>query len=297
MKKLIRKFLPKKVLSVLQRWKKSIRQKELLNDKKNGNIITEDLLINELKAIGIKKGDTILVHSSMSKIGYLENGAKTVVNALIKLIGDEGNILMPSSPNGELQLNYIRKKIPFDVRNTPSKLGAITEEFRNLPNVIRSLNPLEPVCAWGNDAVYLTEGHFNEITPYTAKSPFRRIIEKDGKILYIGVTLDNAGTSLHTLEDEVDFKYEVYYSEVFETDIVDYNGNIIRVKTKVHNPAYSAMRKCDQLIPLFINEKVCEKNTLGKSECLIFDSKRMFESMLKNYHEKGITMYTPTGKE
>ena len=233
----------------------------------------------------------------MSKIGYLENGAKTVVNALIKLIGDEGNILMPSSPNGELQLNYIRKKIPFDVRNTPSKLGAITEEFRNLPNVIRSLNPLEPVCAWGKDAVYLTEGHFNEITPYTAKSPFRRIIEKNGKILYIGVTLDNAGTSLHTLEDEVDFEYEVYYSEMFETDIVDYNGNIIRVKTKVHNPAYSAMRKCDQLIPLFINEKVCEKNTLGKSECLIFDSKRMFESMLKNYHEKGITMYTPTGKE
>ncbi|MFM7683290.1 MAG: AAC(3) family N-acetyltransferase [Bacteroidota bacterium] len=297
MNKIIRKLLPKKVLSMLQKWKKNIRKKELLNDKKNGNVITEDILINELKAIGIKSGDTILVHSSMSKIGYLENGSKTFVNALIKLIGTDGNILMPSSPNEELQLNYIRKKIPFDVKNTTSKLGAITEEFRKLPEVIRSLNPLEPVCAWGKDAVYLTEGHLNEITPYTRNSPFRRIIEKNGKILYIGVTLDNAGTSLHTLEDEVDFKFEVYYSEMFETDLINYNGNTIRVKTKVHNPVYSALRKCDQLIPMFINEKVCEKKTLGKSECLIFDAKKMLESMLKNYHEKGITMYTPTGKE
>jgi aminoglycoside 3-N-acetyltransferase len=251
----------------------------------------------EFVKIGINKGDTVLVHSSMSKIGYLENGPITFINALINVLSPEGNLLMPSSPNDELQVNYIRKHIPFDVKLTPSKLGAITEEFRKFPGVVRSINPLEPVCAWGKDAVYLTEGHLNEVTPYTKNSPFRRIIEKNGKILYVGVTLNNAGTSLHTMEDEVDFKFDVYSPEIFDVDVIDYNNNSIKVKTKAHNPAFSRIRKCDELIPLFLNENVCVKKKIGKSNCLVFDAKRMFDSMVKNYLEKGITMYTPRGKE
>ncbi len=297
MKQFILKFLPKSFVHLFRRIKKYKRNQDLLKDKNVGNVLTEAILMNEFKEIGINEGDTLLVHSSMSKIGYLEHGPITFINAIINVIGPEGNLLMPSSPNDELQVNYIKKSIPFDVKSTPSKLGTITEEFRKFPGVIRSMNPLEPVCAWGKDAVYLTEGHFNEVTPYTKNSPFRRIIEKNGKILYVGVTLENAGTSLHTLEDEVDFKYDVYSPEIFEVDVIDYKDKTIQVKTKAHNPAFSRIRKCDELIPLFLNENVCVKKKIGKSNCLVFDAKRMFDSMVKNYHEKGITMYTPKGNE
>jgi len=273
--------------------KKKKRNEELLAQKEKGQVFTKEFLIQNLQSIGIQKGDSLLVHSSLSKMGYLENGPETLIDALLEVIGSKGNLLMPSSPNALLQLDYIKSNALFDVQHSPSKLGAITEVFRKRKDVIRSLNATEPVCALGPDAYFLTEGHFNELTPYTSKSPFYRLTEKKGKILYIGVTLANAGTSLHLLEDAVDFKFPVYFPEVFDVKIKDATGHIHEVKTKVHNPEYSKKRKCDDLLPLFLEEQVCSKVKIGNADSYLFDSKKMFDSMLKNYLEKGITMYTP----
>ena len=273
--------------------KKKKKNEALLAQKEKGQVFTKEFLIQNLQSIGIQKGDSLLVHSSLSKMGYLENGPETLIDALLEVIGSKGNLLMPSSPNALLQLDYIKSNTLFDVQHSPSKLGAITEVFRKRKDVIRSLNATEPVCALGPDAYFLTEGHFNELTPYTSKSPFYRLTEKNGKILYIGVTLANAGTSLHLLEDALDFKFPVYFPEVFDVKIKDATGHIHEVKTKVHNPEYSKKRKCDDLLPLFLEEQVCSKVKIGNADSYLFDSKKMFDSMLKNYLEKGITMYTP----
>ena len=289
----IKAIFPSFLFQLYRIRKKKKRNEVLLAQKEKGQVFTKEYLVQNLQSIGIQKGDSLLVHSSLSKMGYLENGPDTLIDALIEVIGTDGNLLMPSSPNALLQLDFIKSNSLFDVQNSPSKLGAITEVFRKRNGVIRSLNATEPVCALGPDALYFTEGHFNELTPYTKKSPFYRLTEKNGKILYIGVTLANAGTSLHLLEDAVDFKYPVYFPEVFDVKIKDATGTIHEVKTKVHNPEYSKKRKCDELLPLFLEEQVCLKVKIGNADSYLFDSKKMFDSMLKNYLEKGITMYTP----
>lgn len=290
---ILKAIFPSSLFELYRKRKKQKRNEELLAQKEKGYVFTKDFLIQNLKSIGIKEGDSLLVHSSLSKMGYLENGPDTLIDALLEVIGSTGNLLMPSSPNALLQLDYIRNNQLFDAQNLPSKLGAITEVFRKRKGVLRSLNVIEPVCAFGPDANYLTEGHFKDLTPYTNNSPFYRLTEKNGKILYIGVTLANAGTSLHLLEDAVDFKFPVYFSEVFHVKIKDENGIIHEVKTKVHNPEYSKKRKCDELIPLFLKEQVCSKVKIGNADTYLFDSKKMLDSMIKNYLEKGITMYTP----
>lgn len=290
---ILKAIFPSSLFELYRKRKKQKRNEELLAQKEKGYVFTKDFLIQNLKSIGIKEGDSLLVHSSLSKMGYLENGPDTLIDALLEVIGSTGNLLMPSSPNALLQLDYIRNNQLFDAQNLPSKLGAITEVFRKRKGVLRSLNVIEPVCAFGPDANYLTEGHFKDLTPYTNNSPFYRLTEKNGKILYIGVTLANAGTSLHLLEDAVDFKFPVYFSEVFHVKIKDENGIIHEVKTKVHNPEYSKKRKCDELIPLFLKEQVCFKVKIGNADSYLFDSKKMLDSMIKNYLEKGITMYTP----
>ena len=286
-------ILPSFLFEYYRAKKKQKRNEALLVQKEKGQVFTKEFLIQNLQSIGIQKGDSLLVHSSLSKMGYLENGPNTLIDALLEVIGATGNLLMPSSPNALLQLDFIKSNSLFDVQNSPSKLGAITEVFRKRKDVVRSLNATEPICALGPDAHFLTEGHFNELTPYTNKSPFYRLTEKNGKILYIGVTLANAGTSLHLLEDAVDFKYPVYFPEVFNVKVKDATGTIHEVKTKVHNPEYSKKRKCDELLPLFLEEQVCSKVKIGNADSYLFDSKKMFDSMLKNYIEKGITMYTP----
>jgi len=294
-KDLIRKLTPEIFLARYRTVKKRQTRKQIMADKTANKFITKTQLIKELQSLQIFPGDTLLVHSSMSKMGYLENGPYTLVDALIEYIGPEGNIMMPSSPNAGLQLDYVKENKVFDVRSSPSKLGAITECFRKYSQVIRSEHPTEPVCAWGKDAVYLTSGHYNELTPYTKKSPFYRLYENKGKILYIGVTLDNAGTNLHTLEDAVDFPFPVYYPEIFEIDIINNKGENKKVKTKIHNPKWSSKRKCDHLLPMFKNEGVYHDGMLGNAKTMVFDGEKMFQSMIKNFKENGITMYHPHG--
>ena len=295
LKDFIRSLTPTALLKLNRKRKKSKRDAELLAQSKNGKSISQQDLEADFKRIGLVAGDVVLIHSSLSKIGHLKDGAKTFVDALQNSIGSTGTILMPTSPNAVYQADYIRTLKEFDVLNTPSKTGKITEYFRTSPNVKRSLHPTEPVSVWGDNQDYFIKGHFNQLTPYTKESPFFKVGEKGGKILFVGVTLSMAGTSLHTLEDAVDFKFPVYLDKIFDVDVIDENGKHHLIKTKVHNPEFSKKRRCDDLIPMFEAEGALQKVKIGEAHTLLFDAKKFFDAMVKNYHENGVTMYTPFG--
>lgn len=296
LKNFIRSLVPDKLLNSYRERKKDKRRKSIQDQAEKGEGLTLDGLIEQLRTCGLEEGDSVLVHSSLSKIGFVEGGPKTFVEGLLTVIGPSGNLLMPSSPNPGYQLDYIRNLTQFDVANDPSKMGAITEYFRKLPGVLRSESPTEPVCCFGPKADWFTNGHLGETTPYTKNSPFARLAEANGKILYVGVTLDNAGTSLHVLEDAVpDFKYPVYYPEVFDVSVKRTNGDLVPVSVKVHNPEQSAKRKCDGLLPMFESKGVMTRSTIGNAPTLVFDAAKMLEVMIAEYEENGVTMYTPTG--
>ena len=57
---------------------------------------TADTLLDDIKAIGIMEGDVLLVHSSLSALGWVCGGAPTVVAALLKAVGINGTVAMPS---------------------------------------------------------------------------------------------------------------------------------------------------------------------------------------------------------
>lgn len=294
---IIRSIVPQGLLAIYRNHKKEQVRKDLAEKKQRGITLSKEQLIGDLKKAGIQSGDTLLVHCAMSKIGYLENGPKSLVDALLETIGSHGNLLMPTSPNASLQIEYAKNNPVFDVLNTPSKLGSVTEYFRKLPGVKRSAHPTEPVAALGPDAEWLTKGHLGELTPYTINSPFVRIYNKKGKILYLGVTLDNAGTNLHTLEDAVNFKYPVYVDELFPFTVVDENGKSHEIKTHVHNPEFSKRRRCDELLPMFEKEGAAKKVRIGETTAWLFDGQKMFDTMVAAYHSNGITMYTPNGEK
>jgi len=294
----LRKKTPEFLLNWNRRRKKRIQNKNLAVQAKKGSSFTEEFITAELKKIGIQKGDTLLVHSSLSKIGHLVDGPKTLVDALINTVGAKGHILMPTSPNSSLQLEYIQNNKVFDVLNSKSKTGAITEYFRTLPGVARSLHPTEPVSVFGKNASDFISGHFNALTPYQANSPFAKVAAHNGKILYLGVTLDNAGTSLHTIEDAiVDFKFPVYHHNIFEFQILDKHKNAHTVKTKVHNPKFSALRQCDKLIPHLEKANVLKHVKVGNAKSLLVDAEGLFNTLFELYHKRGITMYTPNGED
>lgn len=296
MKDFIRGITPTFLLNWNRRRKKNATNLALKSDQGRGVIFTKELLKDQLSLIGITAGDTLLIHSSMSKIGFLENGAKTLVEALLESIGEDGNLLMPNSPNAGLQLDYIRKLTVFDVQQSPSQLGAISEYFRKLPTAKRSAHPTEPVSCVGKNADFFVNDHFGNLTPYNNNSPFYKVAQRRGKILYIGVTLANAGTSLHLLEDIIkDFEFSVYFPEEFEVTVKMENGEFKKMKTLVHDPNQSKKRKCDELIPLFKNKKALKEVKIGKAVTLLVDAHKMLEVMIDEYKKNGVTMYTPHG--
>ena len=296
MRDIIRALSPSFILSFYRKYKKKQQQAHLKQQQVKNAFISKDQLIQDLIDCGIQKGESVLIHSSLSKIGYLKNGPKDLVEALFAVIGKKGNVLMPNSPNAEFQLNYIKKNTLFDVKNSVSKLGAISEYFRLLPGAKRSEHPTEPVSCIGPDAEYFTQTHFGEKTPYTKNSPFYKLTEKKGKILYIGVTFANAGTSLHLLEDAVsNFKFPVYYPTAFNVKVQKENGELKEMEIFVHDPAQSKKRKCDALIPLFEEAGVLFHSKIGKAPTLVVSADGMYETMLNAYYEKGVTMYTPKG--
>jgi aminoglycoside 3-N-acetyltransferase len=291
---LLKRFAPG-VLSAGRRIKKKIRHKQLLEQKESRGSISYERLLSDLRAMGIKEGDSIIVHSSLSKIGYVEGGAETVVDVLLAAVGESGNVLMPSFAHETFSKYYLDTDPVFDVRNSASGAGAITESFRKRKGVRRSLHPTDSVAASGPLAEYFTSGHFGEISPYTKNSPYFRLAEKEGKILNIGVPLNTSCTNMHTLEDAVDFKFPVYHKQVYTARLIDENGKMQTMKTKVHDPVFSKKRKPDELVPLFEKEGALSHHKFGDANVMLVDAAVLFRIMIKNYNEHGVTMYTPKG--
>ncbi len=157
--------------------------------------VTKQQLVGDLRRLGLKSGDSVLVHSSLSAIGRVEGGAETVIEALLEVLAPSGTLLMPS-------FNWLQ---PYDPE-LPSRMGAITEAFRRWPGVVRGVHPTHPVNAIGPRAEAFLRDHVKSPTACGPDTPFGRLIITGGKILMLGVDHDR-NTTMHSIEQEVEAPY------------------------------------------------------------------------------------------
>ncbi len=296
MRQFIRNILPQQLIDFYKNQKKRRNQKQRETLASTNHTVTQSQIIEQLKLIGLKNGEVVMLHSSLSKLGYVEGGAQTVIDALLKVIGNDGTLVMPAFPAVGFNYDYLMTNPVFDALNTPSKMGIITEVFRKMIHVKRSLHPTDSVCALGKHADYITKNHVNQLTPYNQNSPFYRLCELKGKIILLGVDL-NSLTNFHTLEDAVpDFIYPVYHQTQFDTQLIDENGTSMTMKTKVHNPVFSKKRKCNDFIKSFTDAGFMTSFKIGLANCYCIEADKLHNWMIENYKLKGITLYTPHGK-
>lgn len=295
MRKQLLKILPQSLINLYKKIKKNKRSSEREKLISENKIVTRSQVVDTLKSVGVKEGDVVMLHSSLSKIGYVEDGATTIINSFLTVIKKSGTLVMPSFPAMGFNYDYLKTNPLFDLKNTPSKMGVITENFRKMQYVKRSLHPTDSVCAFGRRADEITKAHFNQITPYNQYSPFYKLVELNAKIVLLGVDL-NSLTNFHTLEDAVEnFKFPVYHPTEFKTQLIDENGVLQTMLTKVHNPEYSKKRQCNAFIKPFIDAGLMKSFTLGLATCYVIEANHLHNWMLDNYKSKGITLYTPQG--
>ena len=149
-----------------------------------------------IRAIGVRAGDLLIVHSSFKSFGGVEGGPEAVAEALIDAISPAGSIFMPTFNYGEL---------PYDSRTTRSLTGAITEAFRKLPGVIRSDHPTHPVAGFGPDAAQILRDH-QPMSVFGASSPLWRLWERNAWVLLMGCD-HRANSMIHVAEELVAVPY------------------------------------------------------------------------------------------
>lgn len=292
---LLKKIMPPQLLPLLRKVWRLKHRAAIYSKKIKGELITETQLIAQLNQAGITQGDSLLVHSSLRKIGYVQHGATTVIQALIQAIGTNGTLLMPAFPAKGYNKDYLLHNTTFNYHSTPSSMGVITEVFRTQHATHRSLHATDSVCALGANADYFTNTHLGQLTPYNEESPFAKLAYEEGKILLLGVDL-NSLTNFHTLEDAVEhFIYPVYDAQEFNVKLIGKDNAVHHATTKVHNPEYSAKRQCLAFENLFINDGVMRKIKLGDATSYLIDAHKLHAWMLLNYQQKKITLYTPQG--
>ena len=157
---------------------------------------TQAELIEQLKAIGLKPGMDLLVHSSLKRVGPVEGGADTIIDAMQDVLGPEGTLMMCTVSGG-----VNPEQTVFHVDDTPSSVGVLGNVFRKRPGAIRSLHPVHSIAALGPKAEFYTAGHLEARTPWSPDSPYGKLMRNGGFLLFLGTDFQ-ANTCIHAIEIE-----------------------------------------------------------------------------------------------
>jgi aminoglycoside 3-N-acetyltransferase len=199
-----------------------LKQKQHLNTTKT---IEQDLI-----NIGVENGMNVIVHSSLSALGWVCGGQVAVIEALMNVVTENGLIVMPTQsaalsdpknwmnpPVPEAWWQTIRETMPaYDPETTPTRaVGSIPELFRTFPNVIRSDHPTLSFAAWGKEKEQVIYPHpLND--GLGIQSPLGRMIDMNFYVLFIGTDHDS-NTSFHLAEhSDPNIKEQVQYAPIFE---------------------------------------------------------------------------------
>jgi aminoglycoside 3-N-acetyltransferase len=161
-------------------------------------------LAENFRALGLRHGQHLLVHSSLRRVGRVDGGAATVLDSIRDAAGQQATLVVPTQTSwnslssaafmaatagldAQERARYIAAIPGFDPASTPSSgMGAFAEYVRTSPGAVRSRHPQTSFAALGPSAqecmsVHDLDCHLGD------RSPLGWLYEADAAILLLGV--------------------------------------------------------------------------------------------------------------
>jgi aminoglycoside 3-N-acetyltransferase len=180
----------------------------ILNERK----ITPDELTKGFLEAGLEDGDSIMMHASLEKIGNVDGGAAMVIHRLLRVIGDNGTLLMPAftsiSRHSQSHDNFTLpncwcegkedRHVPFIPELQPDKqLGLIAHRLCSWPRARRSKHPGYSYIVVGKNPDEVVR----ELKLDDPLLPVKKLLKYDPKVVLVGVNL-TAATAIHLVRLE-----------------------------------------------------------------------------------------------
>ncbi len=229
----------------------------------------------------------------MSAFGEIEGGADAVLDALEEAVGPDGTVAMPAFPLIGGMAEYLATDPVFDVRETPSRMGSVTERFRRRPGVRRSLHPTHSVAARGPLAEEIVAGHERAATPFGAGTPFVAMVDSGFRQLWLGTGI-RIFTLYHSFEciREGGFPIEVFRDRPVGARCVTGDGSQLVVDTLVHDPEIASRKDNhrSEMLAHLLEVGVARRTALGRGEVLAAPMPELLRE-LEVLLRRGITIY------
>lgn len=193
-------------------------------------------LSEEWRKSGVKNGDMLLLHSStgrtlrkLNKLGFTLD-IQTILDSFLEAVGASGTLLLPL-------FNFdFASGVPFDIRSTPSHMGALTEAGRTRAGAVRTGHPMYSFAVLGQERERFRG--LDNFSGYGADSPFAILHQAGGKIAALDLPDQSSMTFYHYVEESmsVDYRFHKQFSGLY----TDFDGNAV-------NRTYGLfVRKLDQ---------------------------------------------------
>lgn len=254
--------------------------KNIINNK-NPLYKTEDKeiyykdFINNLKELGVQKGDILFIHSDISTFGKLcvfdrKTLLQTIIEILKESVGIEGTIIMPA-----FTYSFCKNEV-FDLYNTRSTVGALTEFFRKQPDVKRTIHPIFSSAIWGKhqeEFLNISKDSFCE------DSIFGKLHKLKGKIVFFGAPFQSC-TFIHHIEQThgVPYRYMKKFKGIIKKDDIEHQDEYSYL---VRDLKQNSILNATKLLKYLQNNSFIKEKKIGYGYISVIEADVLFSEGMK----------------
>jgi aminoglycoside 3-N-acetyltransferase len=236
--------------------------------------VTVNDLVAGLLRLGVKPGEVLLCHSSLSSFGHVEGGAETVIRALIEVVGEEGTVAIPT-----FSYSFPPERPPWDRATSPSQVGRVTEVFRSWPGVLRTDQPSHSVSACGPEAAFITRAYGN-FRPYDKLGPFGKMYRLGTRVLFLGCGT-SPNSTLHACEDWA----EMPYLGPTEVHVREADGSVRRFALQKMPVGHRDFYRGREWRKAKVNQRLAERGlltevTIGQAEVVSIGTQQLVDACM-----------------